>query len=98
MTQENRLTRNLYSSFKLKRLKSSLEKSFFANLSFFLMARQFCKTLVEQIPFLNSDLKSSKIVSETLLECIRTGELEAFREVLAFHIMSTNKLQLSKKT
>jgi DNA-binding phage protein len=44
------------------------------------------------------ELKNSRLVSETLLECIRTGDLDVFRDVLASHIMSTNKLQLSKRT
>jgi hypothetical protein len=46
----------------------------------------------------SSDLKNSKLVSDTLIECIRTGDLDAFRDVLASHITITNKLQLSKRT
>ncbi len=56
------------------------------------------KSLVAHVPFTSSELKDSKLVSDTLLECIRTGDLDAFREVLASHIMSANKLQLAKKT
>ena len=46
----------------------------------------------------NTELKNSKLVSETLLEYIRTGDLDAFRNVLASHIMNTNKVRLSKQT
>ncbi len=37
-------------------------------------------------------------MSETLLECIRTGDVDSFRDVLASHITSSNKLRLAKKT
>ncbi len=47
--------------------------------------------------FSSSVLKKPKLVAETLLECIRTGDLESFRDVLTSHLMSINKLQLAKK-
>ncbi len=47
--------------------------------------------------FQGLQLENSKRVSDTLLECIRTGELTTFRDVLASFIMSTNKLHLAKK-
>jgi len=56
------------------------------------------KALVEQIPSKNPELQDSKLVSETLLECIRTGDLDSFREVLASHIMNANKVLLAKKS
>jgi DNA-binding phage protein len=31
------------------------------------------------------------------LDCIRTGDLDAFREVLASHLMTVNKIRLAKK-
>lgn len=55
------------------------------------------KLLKEHEPFNSKVLKDSKIVAETLLECIRTGDLESFREVLAAHLMSVNKMQVAKK-
>jgi DNA-binding phage protein len=56
------------------------------------------KKPVTYAPMKSPELKNSRLVSETLLECIRTGDLDVFRDVLASHIMSTNKLQLSKRT
>jgi DNA-binding phage protein len=56
------------------------------------------KQLVAHVPFESPELKDSKLLSETLIDCIRSGDLNAFREVLASHIMNSNKVQLSKKT
>ena len=56
------------------------------------------KRLAAHSPFANPELKNSRLVSETLLECIKTGDLDSFREVLASYIMSTNKLRLSQKS
>jgi len=39
----------------------------------------------------------SKAVGEDLIRCLRTGDLERFRSILACHIMGTNKLQFAKK-
>jgi DNA-binding phage protein len=36
-------------------------------------------------------------VVEVLLDCIRTGDSDAFREVLASHILTANKVELAKK-
>ena len=54
-------------------------------------------SLVPYIPFKSPELKSGKLVAETLLECIKTGDLDSFRDVLASHLMSTNKMQLAKR-
>jgi DNA-binding phage protein len=54
-------------------------------------------TLERHIPFSSPQLKSAKLVAETLLECIKTGDLEAFRDVLTSHLMIANKMQLAKK-
>jgi DNA-binding phage protein len=35
--------------------------------------------------------------AETLLECIRSGDLDAFREVLIAHLMTANKAIVAKK-
>ncbi|MEI6789764.1 MAG: hypothetical protein WCK42_01110, partial [Myxococcaceae bacterium] len=41
--------------------------------------------------------ENSHLVAETLLDCIRTGDLEAFREVMTAHLMTTNKMAIAKK-
>ncbi len=48
-------------------------------------------------PFASKELKDSHLVVETLLECIRTGDLDAFREVLMAHLMTVNKVEIAKK-
>jgi DNA-binding phage protein len=53
--------------------------------------------LKARVPFASKDLRDAKLVSETLLDCIRIGDLEAFREVLAAHMMTANKLAFAKK-
>ena len=63
--------------------------------------RTLKKPLSSQIPFAvlkNAEPKNSKLVSQTLLECIRIGDVDSFREALASHIVSSNKLRLAKKT
>ena len=48
------------------------------------------KKLVAQLPF-------SNLVGETLLESLRTGDLDTFRVLLVSHLMNANKMQLAKK-
>ena len=48
------------------------------------------KKLVAQLPF-------SNLVDATLLESLRTGDLDAFRMVLVSRLISANKMQLAKK-
>ncbi len=55
------------------------------------------KSLKEHAPFTSKELKDSKLVVDTLLECIRSGDLESFREVLAAHLMTINKVKFVKK-
>lgn len=55
------------------------------------------KSLAAYVPYSNPDLKDSKLVSETLLDCIRTGDLDSFRDVLASYVLSANKSELAKK-
>jgi DNA-binding phage protein len=47
-------------------------------------------------PFTSNDLKDPKVVIDALLDCIRTGDIESFREVLAAHLMTVNKVKLAK--
>ena len=56
------------------------------------------KSLAPRAQFSSPELKNPKLVSETLLECIRTGDLDAFRDVLASYIMSSNKLRLAQRS
>lgn len=49
-------------------------------------------------PFKSKILKDSEVVADTLLECIKTGNLESFREVLFAHLMTVNKMALAKKS
>lgn len=55
------------------------------------------KLFQEHIPFSSKELKNSKLVAETLLECIRSGDNTAFREVLTAHLLTVNKSTLAKK-
>lgn len=48
-------------------------------------------------PFASKELRDSHLVAETLLECIRTGDIESFREVLMAHLMTVNKVAVAKK-
>ena len=55
------------------------------------------KSLKVHAPFSSPELKDPRLVSEALLECIRTGDLDAFRDVLASHLITANKVELAKK-
>lgn len=55
------------------------------------------KSLKVHAPFESKILKDSEVVADTLLECIKTGDLESFREVLFAHLMTVNKMALAKK-
>ena len=55
------------------------------------------KSLRVHAPFTSKELRNSRLVAETLLDCIRTGDLETFREVLTSHLLTANKVALAKK-
>lgn len=55
------------------------------------------KSLKAHAPFTSKELKNSQLVIDTLLECIRNGDIESFREVLTAHLMTLNKAGLAKK-
>ncbi len=55
------------------------------------------RLLTEHIPFSSPELRNPKLISEVLLECIRTGDLESFRDVLVSHIKTTGKTNLAKR-
>lgn len=55
------------------------------------------KSLKVHEPFVSPELKDSKVVVEALLECLREGDVESFREVLTAHLMTTNKSLIAKK-
>jgi DNA-binding phage protein len=48
-------------------------------------------------PFTSKELKNSKLVAETLLDCIRNGDTDSFREVLTAYLMTVNKSAAAKK-
>lgn len=53
--------------------------------------------MTAHVPFSSPELKDPKLVSETLLDCIKTGDLDSFRDVLISHLMTANKVRLAKK-
>lgn len=55
------------------------------------------KSLKVYVPFKSQELKDSHLVAETLLECIKTGDIESFREVLTSHLLTVNKSLYAKK-
>lgn len=59
--------------------------------------RSVTKSLRVHVPFASKELKNSKLVVETLLECIKTGDLQSFRDVLLAHLMTVNKMSLAAK-
>lgn len=48
-------------------------------------------------PFASKELHDPKLVSEALLDCIKDGDLDSFREVLVAHLMTANKMAIAKK-
>ncbi len=53
--------------------------------------------LKADIPFTNTEFKDVNIVFETLIECLKMEDLDAFRDVLYVHLMTVNKMELAKK-
>ena len=49
------------------------------------------------VPFASKELRDPKLVSEALLDCIKDGDLDSFREVLVAHLMTANKMAIAKK-
>lgn len=60
--------------------------------------RSVTKSLKAHAPFTSKELKDAKLVVETLLECIRSGDIESFREVLTAHLMTVNKAGLARRS
>ena len=60
--------------------------------------RTATKSSKAHVPFTSKELKNAKLVVETLLECIRSGDVESFREVLTAHLMTVNKAGLAKRS
>lgn len=54
--------------------------------------------LKAHIPFESKELKDKKLVVETLLDCIREGDTDSFREVLLAHLLTVNKSNFAKKS
>jgi DNA-binding phage protein len=55
------------------------------------------KSLKVHVPFKSRELKKVDLVIDTLLDCIKTGDIESFREVLMAHLMTVNKVKLAQK-
>ena len=55
------------------------------------------KSLTEHVPFKSKILKDSSVIAEALLDCIKSGDLLTFRELLYAHLMTVNKVELAKK-
>ncbi len=55
------------------------------------------RSLKAHEPFTSKELKDSKLVSEALLDCIKSGDLDSFREVLTSHLMMVNKVDLAAR-
>lgn len=56
------------------------------------------KYLTVRTPFSSKELKDRNLVVETLLDCIRIGDIDSFREVLFAHLMTVNKTNFAKKS
>ena len=56
------------------------------------------KNVVAHAPSKTQETQDSKLVGQTLLECIHMGDLDAFRDILTSHIMRSNKVLLAKKS
>ncbi len=55
------------------------------------------KSLKAHEPFKSKELENAPLVVETLLDCIKNDDLDSFREVLAAHLTTVNKMELAKK-
>lgn len=55
------------------------------------------KFMKEHTPFKSKVLKNKSVVSDALVDCLKTGDLQTFREVLFAHLMTVNKAELAKK-
>lgn len=53
-------------------------------------------TLIEHVPFSDPLLKDVEGVIDTLLDCIKENDINTFREVLAAHLISVNKVELAE--
>lgn len=48
------------------------------------------KFLMVHEAFTSDELKDAQLVIDTLLECIKTGDIDSFREVLTVHLLTIN--------
>lgn len=53
-------------------------------------------TLKPHTPFSSSEMKDSSLVSDILLDCIKSGDLDSFREVLSSHLITANKMKFAE--
>ena len=59
--------------------------------------RSGTKSLKAYVPLKSQELKDPHLVADVLLNCIKTGDIASFREVLAAHLMTVNKSLYAKK-
>jgi DNA-binding phage protein len=59
--------------------------------------RSGTKSLKAYVPFKSQELRNPHLVADVLLDCIKTGDIASFREVLAAHLMTVNKSLYAKK-
>jgi DNA-binding phage protein len=55
-------------------------------------------TSTVHVAFSSPELKDVNGVIETLLECIKEGDIETFRDVLVAHLITVNKVKLAEKS
>lgn len=48
-------------------------------------------------PFTSDEHKDPHLVAEVLLDCIKTGDIETFRDVLISHLLTVNKTAYAKE-
>lgn len=55
------------------------------------------KSLKAHVPFKSTELKDVDLVLDILLDCIMTGDIGTFRDVLIAHLITVNESEIGKK-
>lgn len=61
------------------------------------VSKQHRKSGSKPVSTLSLESQNSNLISETLLECIQTGDLKSFRSILTSCLTTINKVDLAKK-
>ena len=56
------------------------------------------KSLKAHVPFKSTELKDVDLVLDILLDCIVTGDIDTFREVLTAHLVTVKKAGVGRRT